>query len=188
MDKEWDHQDFLDRGLAFLRTWQATHVPALNTLNTSAPLHVRPYVATDRPLLLVLAPHLVIGLAPWRDPAKMLAFMWQAIAEAADTAGPDAALLVAEDDRGVPLGFVSVARNRDFTGDIRAYIGELAVTEDAEGKGASRALMRAAEEWARDRGYRLVVLDTRATNTHARAFYRRLGYVEESVRLVKVLV
>jgi len=185
VDKDWDHEGFLDRGLAFLRTWQASHAPAPNS---PAPLHVRPYAPTDREPLLALAPRLVIGLAPWRDPARMLAFMRQAIAEAADAAGPDAALLVAEDDQGGPLGFVSVARDRDFTGDIQAYIGELAVTEDAEGKGAGRALMRAAEEWARDRGYQLVVLDTGAANARARAFYRRLGYAEESVRLVKVLV
>ncbi len=50
-----------------------------------------------------------------------------------------------------------------------------------------RALMRAAEDWASGRGYRLVVLDTGTANTRARAFYRRLGYAEESVRSVKVL-
>ncbi len=65
MDQEWDHQGFLDSGLAFLRTWQASHAP---TLNAPASIHVRPYAPTDREPLLALAPRLVIGLVPWRDP------------------------------------------------------------------------------------------------------------------------
>ncbi len=42
MDKDWDHQGFLDRGLAFLRTWQATHALTLNTAAPTAPHYLPP--------------------------------------------------------------------------------------------------------------------------------------------------
>jgi len=45
MNKEWDHEGFLDRGLAFLRTWQASHAPALNTAAPTA-LHYLPPVSS----------------------------------------------------------------------------------------------------------------------------------------------
>lgn len=37
-----------------------------------AAMRVRPYVATDTTFVLSLAPRLLIGLAPWRDPERML--------------------------------------------------------------------------------------------------------------------
>jgi ribosomal protein S18 acetylase RimI-like enzyme len=47
--------------------------------------------------------------------------------------------------------------------------------------------MEAAEGWARAAGLGLVALDTGAANARARRFYERLGYREESVKLVKEL-
>lgn len=157
----------------------------------AAPVRVRPVIPADHDDLLSLAPRLLIGMAPWREPDKMLAFMRDAIAASLDMAtdgdGVDAAVFVAVDSRGDRLGFVTVARNVDFTGDVQAYVGELAVAAHAEGAGVGQALMCAAEEWARAQGYRLIVLDTGAANARARALYARRGYTEESVRLVKIL-
>ncbi len=159
----------------------------------SAPIRARPYQPGDRDFVLGLASRLTIGIAPWRDVEPMRAAMHRFIAESAATAEatsavtPTAAMFVAEDARATPLGFVTIARQVNFTGELQAYIGELAVREAAEGVGAGRTLLRAAEDWAREHGFRLVVLDTGTANTHARAFYVRQGYGEESVRLVKVL-
>ncbi len=119
--------------------------------------------------------------------------MHRFIAEAADTAeaggaiSASAAMFVAEDAHSMLLGFVTIARNTNFTGELQSYIGELAVREEAEGLGVGKALLSAAEEWAREHRFGLVVLDTGAANTRARVFYARCGYSEESVRLVKVL-
>ena len=43
------------------------------------------------------------------------------------------------------VGFVTVAERKHFTGVAEAYVGELAVVEDAEGRGVGRALMEAVE-------------------------------------------
>ena len=56
-----------------------------------------------------------------------------------------------------------------------AEIG-IAVLEEARGRGFGTALMTAAENWAVERGARLVVLDTSARNTDAVRLYERLGY------------
>jgi GNAT superfamily N-acetyltransferase len=57
-----------------------------------------------------------------------------------------------------------------------AEIG-IAVLDDARDRGVGTTLMAAAEEWARGRGARTVVLDTSARNTDAIRLYERLGYV-----------
>jgi ribosomal protein S18 acetylase RimI-like enzyme len=63
----------------------------------------------------------------------------------------------------------------------------LVVREEAEGCGVGRALVEACAHWARQQGYALLVLQTGVTNTRARAFYERLGFLEEDIRLTKPL-
>ena len=82
---------------------------------------------------------------------------------------------------------MSVARQVHFSGQPRAYIGELIVAAEAEGTGLGRALLAAAEGWASAQGLPVLELDTGASNEHARHFYAHLGYVEESVKVVKLL-
>jgi ribosomal protein S18 acetylase RimI-like enzyme len=150
-------------------------------------VRVRPFRADDREFVLELAPRLVIGCAPWRDPEKMRAAMRGFLEEDAERAGERSAVFVAEDEHGELLGAVTVGHHVNFTGEVEAYIGELAVRADREGAGVGQALVRAAEKWARAHGYGLLVLETGAANTRARAFYARLGYREESVKLARVL-
>jgi ribosomal protein S18 acetylase RimI-like enzyme len=47
--------------------------------------------------------------------------------------------------------------------------------------------MQAAETWAKEKEYRFISLDVFATNRHARAFYEKLGYDEDSLELPKML-
>jgi len=44
------------------------------------------------------------------------------------------------------------------------------------GTGVRRLLMQQAEQWARERGYREVVLRSNVIRTRARTFYESLGY------------
>lgn len=46
------------------------------------------------------------------------------------------------------------------------------------GRGVGRQLWSATESFARQTGYRKLVIQVRASNTAARAFYRRLGFHE----------
>jgi ribosomal protein S18 acetylase RimI-like enzyme len=91
-------------------------------------------------------------------------------------------VLVAEAD-GELVGFVAAEERRHWCGDRGAYVGELVVAHKAEGRGVGRALMGAVTEWAGDRRIPHVTLETGAANQAARAFYQRLGFQEEDVRL-----
>lgn len=164
--------------------------PVTSPSNREA-MHIRPYRPSDQDFVLSLAPRLTIGMAPWRDPEKMRTVMRQFTMESMEksdeAATSNAIVFIAENANGQPLGFASVAHNVNFTGEVQAYIGELVVSAEAEGRGVGHALIAAVEDWARTRGYTIVVLDTGAANHRARAFYAQQGYQEESVRLVKVL-
>ena len=153
----------------------------------SSSVLVRPFAPGDREAVLALAPRLVVGSAPWRSRQGMLAAARRWLAGSIDGVGADAVVLVAECDDGRVVGVASVARQIHFTGEPEAYLGELAVAEEAEGRGAGRALMAAAEGWAWARGLGVLTLETGAANARARGFYARLGHAEESVRLAKQL-
>lgn len=150
-------------------------------------VRIRPFLPADRDALLALASRLTINVPPWRDPGVALAATRGWIAKAIEDIGPGHALLVAEDLDGACVGFVTVQRDTHWSGEEQAYVPELVVAEAAEGRGVGRALMAGVEAWAREQGLRLVELDTGVANTRSRAFYARLGYAEESVKLVKVL-
>ena len=56
------------------------------------------------------------------------------------------------------------------------YIDSLATAERFRRRGVAAALLEAAERAARDRGLPAVALDTRSSNTGARALYERYGF------------
>jgi ribosomal protein S18 acetylase RimI-like enzyme len=75
----------------------------------------------------------------------------------------------------------------NIEGGERGHVADLAVTESARRLGVGTALMKAGEAWARDRGFDLLSLDVWSTNHAALAFYRRLGYPVDALRLIKRL-
>jgi len=150
-------------------------------------VHVRPYEAADWDFVLSLAPRLALGIPPWRDKRAMLATVQEWITDSIARRGEPSEVFVAVGERGERLGFASVSDETHFTGTVQAYIGELAVVQEAEGTGIGKALVRACEQWARHRGHRFLSLATGAANARALAFYRHLGFHDEDVKLVKVL-
>ncbi len=148
---------------------------------------VRPYVLADREFVLSLAPRLAIGIPSWRDPHKMIETAQGWITGSIEQHGKMTMIFVAEDEQGDRLGFATVSHSTHFTGEGQAYIGELATSEAAEGRGVGKALARACEQWAREQGYRILTLATGAANERALGFYRRMGYLDEDVTLVKLL-
>ena len=80
-----------------------------------------------------------------------------------------------------------VSERSHFAGEVDAYIGELVVSKAAEGGGVGRALVGAAEDWARARGRKRVVVDTGAANMPARGFYAALGFEEEDITVSRAI-
>lgn len=150
-------------------------------------IRVRPYVAEDREFVLGLAPRLAIGIPPWRDREKMIETAQGWITGSIEQHGKDTMVFVAENEQGKRLGFATVSHSTHFTGEGQAYIGELATSEEAEGLGAGKALAQACEQWGREQGYRILSLATGAANENALGFYRHIGFLEEDVKLVRLL-
>lgn len=106
-------------------------------------------------------------------------------------ADPDRRVLVAQvDGRVVGMVDVTLLPPPDPGSIVRAVptvdLG-ISVIEPWRGRGVGRALMAAAEAYARDRGARRIVLDMSAANLGALRFYERLGYVEHGKLLRRSL-
>jgi len=149
--------------------------------------HVRRATAADRSLLERLAPRLTIGIPAWRDAELMRMTMLRFLLDDLANMGADSTVLIAEAGDGTAVGVATIGHSKHFTGQQQAELGELAVTDDVEGRGAGAALLAAAEAWAREHGFPYVALATGAANTRARRFYAHHGYSEEDIRLVKPL-
>ncbi|MFC8732340.1 GNAT family N-acetyltransferase [Luteimicrobium sp. NPDC057192] len=90
----------------------------------------------------------------------------------AAVARPDLRVLVAEEG-GVVVGYLLAQLEATFFADGPvAWVQEVMVAEDRRGSGTGRALVRAAEDWARDAGATSVSLASR----RAGGFYEALGY------------
>jgi GNAT superfamily N-acetyltransferase len=98
---------------------------------------------------------------------------WLGVAEAAASDGR--AVLVAEDAEGL-LGVVEVIPAGPPNQPHRADIAKMLVHRRARRRGVGEALMRAAEDAARQMGKTLLTLDT-VTGGVAERLYARLGWV-----------
>ncbi len=149
---------------------------------------VRPARPEDRGFVLETVMRLgAFGPPPWRTVEEIGEADARVIRAFFEKPAEGAALLVAESE-GAALGFIYLEVLRDyFVGEAHGHVGILAVTEEAEGRGAGAALMRAAEAWARERGYRRLTLNVFDGNARARAVYDHLGYRPETLRYVKFL-
>lgn len=151
-------------------------------------LAIRPAGPGDRAFVLATVLRLGdFGPPPWRTPAEIGEADARILRGFFERPAPGAALLVAEED-GAALGFVSLEVLRDFfDGAEHGHVSVLAVARDAEGRGVGGALMRAAEDWARERGYGKLTLNVFEGNARARAVYAHLAYRPETMRYIKFL-
>jgi ribosomal protein S18 acetylase RimI-like enzyme len=148
---------------------------------------IRPFSAEDLPFLARVGPRMHPGqTASPRDPTTFDRF-FSGMGEGNFLTKPGAQAFVATID-GLSCGIISFYPDRDyFTDHLRAYVDNLAVTQESEGKGVGRALLDHVERWARDHGSREVVLDVFAGNERAIAFYERQRYRPDHIRMVKPL-
>jgi GNAT superfamily N-acetyltransferase len=89
--------------------------------------------------------------------------------------------VTAQDHEGRVIGYAMVATEDgpDDTFDVRGGIAEvvtLIVTHAQRSAGVGRALLAAAEDIARDRGYDTVKIAVMSGNLRARDFYEAVGY------------
>ena len=128
------------------------------------------------------------GPPAWRSAQEVVAGEVRCLDDFFDGRLQGHALLIAEDDDDA-LGFAFLEPAVDyFSGEKHAHLGMIAVTAEAEGRGAGAALMRAAEDWSRAAGYTRITLNVFDGNRHARQFYERFGYQVETVRYLKTLI
>jgi len=101
------------------------------------------------------------------------AAFWRRVAQG--VAAGQRALLIAEDDHGL-CGTVQLVLDLPENQPHRADVTKMLVHRRARRHGLGAALMRAAEEAARDCGRTLLVLDA-VTGGDAARLYERLGWV-----------
>jgi len=94
-------------------------------------------------------------------------------------AGEDALVLLAELDGDV-AGY-AVARRQN---PARAHLNDIYVRPHARRRGVAKELIGAVTSEMRNRGVQVMTLGVDLANTTARTVYRRLGFREDSVRLV----
>jgi RimJ/RimL family protein N-acetyltransferase len=150
-------------------------------------MKIRPARPEDRAFVTAAAQRLAaFGPPPWRRAEEIVAREAQVLASFFEAPAAGSALLIAESPEEERLGFAYLERSTDyFTLEEHGHISMLVATE--AGKGVGGALLRAAEAWARERGYRKLTLTVFAGNESARAVYEHLGYAPETLRYLKVL-
>jgi ribosomal protein S18 acetylase RimI-like enzyme len=151
-------------------------------------LNIRPATKDDLEFLLSLVPRLSeFGLPPSRDEKAIETFTRDLLTKTLNENSATSVILIAEEN-GQRLGFVQLEEEKEFfSGEVHGYIANLAIVKEAEGKGVGKALMGAAEAWAQERSYRYLALYVFGTNQQARAFYKKLGYDEDALKLTKMI-
>jgi aminoglycoside 6'-N-acetyltransferase I len=97
-------------------------------------------------------------------------------------------VFVAKDERAAPVGFLELAV-RAFSDGCESmpvpHIEAWYVRPEGRRKGFGRALMAAAEDWARARGFTEIASDTEVDNEVSLRAHERCGYAEVE-RLIKL--
>lgn len=120
-----------------------------------------------------------------REYQRMREALWPGECSDADNdswfARDDAATFLAVRPDGSLCGFVEVGARSIADGCLTSPVGYIEgwwVDEDVRKKGVGRALLSAAEDWARSRGYAEMASDALLDNELSHAAHGRCGYVE----------
>ena len=103
-------------------------------------------------------------------------------------AGDDDAVLLAADASGKVLGLIAIHRMPVLHGrGVVAYVTALVTASSARGRGVGRALLDAAESWARERGCGRLTVTSAERRADAHAFYEACGMPYTGRRFAKPL-
>jgi GNAT superfamily N-acetyltransferase len=89
---------------------------------------------------------------------------------------PDSRVFVAATPEAGVCGWVHVLGLHLMESEGAAEVGGLVVDSRVRGQGIGRALMAAAETWARERGYARVTVRSNVVRAETHRFYQNLGY------------
>jgi aminoglycoside 6'-N-acetyltransferase I len=141
-----------------------------------SPLRVRPYADADWSEWLRMS----VALFPGEPIEEIERGMRNTLAH------PRAAVFIADRDDGTACGFVEVGERAYAEGCETSPVGYIEawyVDPDARRHGVGRALLAAAEDWARSSGYREIGSDALLDNVVSHQAHRASGY-DEVVRIV----
>ena len=146
------------------------------------PVQIRAYRDSDWPAWLRLS----LALFPEHSADELESGMRE------HRARSDAEVFVAEREDGSIAGFVEVGARPYADGCDTSPVGYIEawyVEPDTRRKGYGGALLEAAENWARGRGYREIASDAQLNNEISHAAHRQAGYaeVDRIVQFRKVL-
>jgi len=136
--------------------------------------------------MTVIRPYASDDYNEWR---RMRSQLWPDQTEAdmaAWLARTDAAVYVAVGAPGALCGFIEVGERSCADGcdtSPVAYVEGWYIDAGSRRQRIGARLIEAAEQWARDLGYREIASDTQLENTISQAAHQRLGF-EETDRLV----
>lgn len=151
-------------------------------------MQIRRATAADREAILALVPRLAeCGTPAGRDRQQIEHVDLRTVAAALTAPAPDSAILVAEAPAGV-LGFIHVRTVVDYyTQSPIGHVSDVVLDAQAQGQGVDEALLKAAQDWASARGYRLMQLFVLPENDGARRLYERMGYRTEWLKYIRPL-
>jgi GNAT superfamily N-acetyltransferase len=152
-----------------------------------ATVTVRRATIDDEAAVLALADQLAAFPVPaWRTAREIQRADDGVIRESLHDA-PGTVAFVADGPGGID-GVVCLTTQVDyFTHEPVPHIEVLAVNPAAQGRGVARALMDAAESWARTRGHARISLNVWVQNERARGLYEHLDYKPETIHYLKEL-
>lgn len=161
-------------------------MPDIGTIRSK--IEIRKAIRDDRETVLALADRLAAFGPTTRSAREIADRERRALADALESRMPSAELLVAEiPERGIVGVLLMETREDYFTGERHGHIGILAVAREAEGRGVGRRLLAAAEQWARDRGYRRLTLSVFTQNLRAKQLYMHEQWEPELETYFKII-
>jgi dTDP-4-amino-4,6-dideoxy-D-galactose acyltransferase len=150
------------------------------TRTSTTGLAVRQWVEADLPALESISATAYSDTRFWHDPKfpgeRVTALYRQWIVNSCR--GFADRVFVTEYE-GQPVGFVTCSLDAPGVGRI----GLVGVRSDMRGKGAGRALVEAATDYAVERGWTRIEVATQARNLSAQRLYQRLGFTTCSTSL-----
>jgi aminoglycoside 6'-N-acetyltransferase I len=97
-------------------------------------------------------------------------------------ANPDAVTFLAHDDQGQIIGFAEATLRHDYVNGCSTspvgFLEGIYVREANRKQGVARALVKAVEDWTRERGCRELASDAWIDDSNSHRMHRALGFSE----------